>query len=265
MSKSTFKIIDVNESNLDEYDLFCHKSRKKEPGYQNKVNWIKERFKEGLRLKLLLVDEGTKRGFTSRGFIEYIPGEYAWRGIDAKGYMVLHCLWVVGKHKKKGYATKLLQECLKDAQAQGMHGVAAVTTEGNFLVGRKVFVKNGFEKVDEAPFSFELYVKRFSNEISLPQFNQFAEEHLKKYSEGLTVFTSDQCPYIADFIPVIKKVGEDVGLPVRIETIKNRTEAQNLHPYGTFCILLNGEVFSHYPNTERGFKKQLNKKGIVVS
>ena len=262
MSKD-YKIVDVNESNLDEYDMFCHKSKKQGEPYSNKVKWIKERFKEGLKLKLLLVKE-TKPGWTSRGFIEYIPGEYAWRGINAPGYMVIHCLWVVGKHKKKGYATKLLELCLKDAKDQGMHGVAAAATEGNFLAGRKIYVKNKFEKVDEAPNGFELYVKRFSDDAPLPKFNYSAAVEIwKKYPEGFTVFTSVQCPYITDFIPIITKVGKDLGIPVKIEEIYEAKQAQAIHPIGTFCILLNGEFISHYPNTEKGFKKQLAKKGVI--
>ena len=70
------------------------------PGYQNKVKWMKERFKEGLKYKVLYVKEGNKE--TSRGMIEYIPGEYNWRGIQANGWMVIHCIWVVGKAKGKG-------------------------------------------------------------------------------------------------------------------------------------------------------------------
>ena len=54
------RIIDINEKNIKEYSLFCKKSQKKEVGYQNKVKWIKERLKEGLRYKLLLVKEGEK-------------------------------------------------------------------------------------------------------------------------------------------------------------------------------------------------------------
>ena len=88
------KIIDINEKNIDELELFCKKTKKKLAGYQNKVKWIKERFKEGLKYKLLMVTEGKKE--TSRGMIEYIPGEYNWRGIQAEGWMVIHCLWVVG-------------------------------------------------------------------------------------------------------------------------------------------------------------------------
>ena len=95
VEESAYRIVDVNEANIDEYDVFCYKSKKNTDGYRNKIRWVKERFKEGLRLKLLLVKE--RKGFTSRGFIEYIPGEHTWRGIDAKGYMVIHCIWVVGK------------------------------------------------------------------------------------------------------------------------------------------------------------------------
>ncbi|GAH09214.1 unnamed protein product, partial [marine sediment metagenome] len=58
---------------------------KKEKGYQNKVKWIKERLKEGLKYKLLWVTEGSKKE-TSRGFIEYIPGQYNWRGIQAENW-----------------------------------------------------------------------------------------------------------------------------------------------------------------------------------
>jgi len=163
-----YKIVDVNESNLDEYDLFCHKSKRRGEGYQNKVKWIKERFKEGLRLRLLLIHEG-KRGYRSRGFIEYVPGEYAWRGIDAKGYMVICCIWVVGRNKRKGYGTKLLLECIKDAK--GMKGVAVVTSNGGWLPKNKLFIRNGFENADELPPDFELYVKRFSDSAPPPRFN----------------------------------------------------------------------------------------------
>ena len=64
------KIIDVNEENIDKQVLFCKKTKQKQPGYQNKVKWMKERFKEGLKYKVLYVKEGNKE--TSLGMIEYI-------------------------------------------------------------------------------------------------------------------------------------------------------------------------------------------------
>ena len=74
-----YKIVDLNETNIDDYGAFCLQSKKNMKGYKEKFEWIKERFKEGLRLKLLLINEGARRGFRARGFIKYIPGEYAWR------------------------------------------------------------------------------------------------------------------------------------------------------------------------------------------
>ena len=98
---------------------------------------------EGLCIKLL-----HETGGRTVGFIETIPGEYAWRVVNAAGYTVIHCLWVVGQGKGKGYGTRLLQACLADARAEGRPGVAMVASDGVWLAGKQIFLKNGFEQVD---------------------------------------------------------------------------------------------------------------------
>ena len=55
MERPEFKIIEITESNIEEYGLLCQKSKKKEEGYQNKIKWIEERFREGMKYLLLLV------------------------------------------------------------------------------------------------------------------------------------------------------------------------------------------------------------------
>jgi hypothetical protein len=102
-NSQAYGIVDVNVTNIDARGLFCLQSKKNTDGYNKKIGWAKERFKEGLHVKLLMVNEGSRRGLRTRGFIEYIPGKNAWRGIDADGYMVIHCIWVVGQHKGHGY------------------------------------------------------------------------------------------------------------------------------------------------------------------
>lgn len=113
---NSVEIIDVNSENVDKTGLFCFMSKKRSPGYALKLAWLRDRFSEGLRLKMLKLPE--------RGFIEYIPGEYAWRAVNAAGYMFIHCLWVVGKSKGKGYSRKLLELCEQDAHESSMNGVA---------------------------------------------------------------------------------------------------------------------------------------------
>lgn len=258
-----YQIIDLNEENIDTYDLFCFKSKKKSEGYRNKVKWVKKRFKEGIRLKILYVNEGPKRGFTSRGFIEYIPGEYTWRGIDAQGWMVIHCIWVVGKHKKKGYGTKLLEECINDSKKLEMNGVAVITSEKSWYPGRKLFVKNGFEKVGSYLNHIELYIKRFKDNVTLPKFIHVSNGKINNYSEGLVVFKSDQCPYLNDLVVYVGKIAKQRNIPILVENIQNHHMAQNcVHPYGTFCLLLKGKQLPKEPDTKKLFKV-LTERGII--
>jgi ribosomal protein S18 acetylase RimI-like enzyme len=246
VGEEAYRIVEVDESNIDDYGLFCQKSKKNSEGYRSKVKWVKERFKEGLRIRLLLVNEGPRRGLTSRGFIENIPGEYTWRGIDAKGYMVIHCVWVVGRNRGHGYGTTLLEQCEKDAK--GMSGVAVVTSDMHWLPGKELFLKHGFEIVDTVPPYFELLARRFSDDAPLPKFNHVSKQRFEKCQSGITIFKSDQCPYTADSMKEITEFGKEHDLPVRIANVRNCREAQNgIHPYGTYCILLNGKVVTYRP------------------
>jgi len=256
--ESEYKIVDLNETNIDEYGAFCLQSKKNTKGYKEKFEWIKERFKEGLRLKLLLINEGTKRGFRARGFIEYIPGEYAWRGINAEGYMFIHCIWVVGKNKGHGYGSKLLQHCLNDAK--GMKGVAVMTSEKTWLPKKDLFIKIGFEKADSMPPYFKLYAKRSSEKAPLPKFNPIPKSRLEKYASGITIFKSNQCPYVNGYANLVAETAKQAGIPWRIEQIESCKEAQNsVNPYGTFCILLNGKLLSYRPMGKKDLLNYLSK------
>jgi hypothetical protein len=258
-----YRIVEIDKDNLDDYGLLCQKSKKSGEGYRNKVKWVKERFKEGLGIRLLLVNEGPKRGLISKGFIEYIPGEFAWRGIDAKGYMVIHCIWVVGWTRGHGYGAELLEQCENDSQ--GMNGVAVVTSDKHWLPGRELFLRHGFEKAGMTP-PFELLVKRFSMDTPLPRFNPIPIQRLEKYKSGITILKSDQCPYTADSVKEIKEVAEEHDLPLGVESIRNCSEAQHsVYPYGTYCILINGEVVTYRPVGKKRMNELVALTGKVSS
>lgn len=255
--REAYRIVDVNRANIDRYGLFCLQSKKHTEGYKNKIAWAKECFNEGLHVKLLLVNEGTKRGFRARGFIEYIPGEYTWRGVDALGYMVVHCIWVVGQHKGHGYGSRLLQQCLDDAK--GMNGVAVVTGR-TWLPGAALFIKHGFERVDSAPLDFELYAKRFLDKAPIPKFNVISKSKIEKWGAGITVFKSNQCPYSDGGVKEMVETTKRINLPMQIIEIKTCKEAQNnVHPYGTFCVLLDRKVVTYRPIGARGLLEYLSE------
>ena len=251
------KIIDINKKNIDESELFCKKTKKKLAGYQNKLKWIKERFKEGLKYKLLRVKEGNKE--TSRGMIEYIPGEYNWRGIKADSWMVIHCLWVVGKHKKKGYGSQLIEYALKDANEAGLHGVVGMTADkGGWLPKKTLFEKLEFELVDEMEPYFRLYAKAFSDDGPKPKFHPISKEKLKKHDSGVTIFYSDQCPYVVDLVDEVRDMPKTDNLDlVKFESCKEAQE-NGIYPYGTYCVICNGERTLYQHTLKKQIQEVLN-------
>ena len=232
------KIIDVGADNVAQTGFFCYMSKKKAPGYALKLRWLEKRFAEGMRIKMLALPE--------RGFIEYIPGEYAWRPIEAKGFTVIHCLWVVGKSKGKGFGRALLDLCLEDAKRSGMKGVAMVTSEGNWLSGKKILERAGFERVDSAPPSFSLMVKSFGKGPG-PRFTGHWEEKAARCGKGLTVIRTDQCPYIEDATAMAVAGAEKAGVRHHVVTLADCREIREKSPsaYGTFGLVFNGKLISY--------------------
>lgn len=258
---SEIEIIDTNADNICDYG-FCGIKNIKQEGYKRKTEWLRQRFSEGMRFKIL---HSAKEGFV--GMIEYIPGRYAWRAVEAKGYMVIHCLFILYKrYQGKGHGSLLIQECLKDAKKEKMNGVAVVTRKGPWMAKKELFLRNGFELVDEAPPDFELLVKKFKKGAPSPKFRRDWKEKLSKYSNGLTIIRSDQCPYLEKWVKEISETAQGTyGIKTKIVELKTCKDAQNApSAYGTFSIIYEGKLLADHPISNKRFVNIMNKeaKGI---
>ena len=245
MVSNKFEIIDITERNIDEFGMLCMKTKKRSVGYQNKLEWLKGRYDEGLKYKLLMVDEG-KKDLVSRGFIEYIPGEYLWRGVDAKGYNFIHCIWVIGRHKKKGYGSRLLQACIRDSK--GTNGVAVLTSKkGHWLSKAPLFVNKGFEKVDATDSDYELYAYKNNKSAHDPSINPVTEIAIRKYGSGVTVLTVDHCPYIPDAVEIFRQGAQALDLEFQHIKLESADQVQHngVCPNGTFAVLYNGQIVTY--------------------
>ena len=246
-------IIDTTIDNISKYGVCGYKNIKKE-GFPEKFEWLKNRFPEGLKIKTLYSEkDGTQ------GMIEYIPGKYCWRPVDATGYMFIHCIFVGFKkiYQKKGYASLLLKECENDTQKQKLHGIAVVTRKGSFMAGKEIFIKNGFEIVDSAKPDFELLVKKFNKSIHSPKFKNNGNKELK----GLTIIRADQCPYsVKNVREIVETAKKDYGIKTTIVNLKNHKEAQNSPcAFGTFCVIYNGDIVEENPISKGRFVNIMNK------
>jgi len=246
------EIKDLTPENITDYGVCGYKDIAKHLELRRKVEWFKEYYPKGLRIKIILSKNGSYQGM-----IEYIPGKYAHRPVDAEEYMFIHCIFAGFKNefKNKGYGSFLIDECINDAKNKNMHGVAVVTRKGSFMAKKDIFIKKGFEIVDEAKPDFELLALKFNDNIKSPKFK---EMKLYKQGKGLTIIRSPQCPYSVKNVDAILKTAKIMNIKTNLDELKDSASAQ-LTPcaFGTFCIIYNGEVISHHPISNTRFENTM--------
>jgi N-acetylglutamate synthase-like GNAT family acetyltransferase len=248
------EIIDLTPENIADYGVCGYKDVEKHLELRRKIDWFREYYPKGLRIKVILSKKG---GY--QGMLEYITGKYAHRPVDAKGYMFIHCIFVGFKNefKGKGYASMLIDTCIEEAKNAGMNGVAVVTRKGPFMAKNDIFLKMGFISVDGVKPDFELLVLKFNETAANPKFKDFS---LKKYDNGLTIIRSAQCPYSVKNVDAILKSAKKLNLKANLIEIKDSESAQQTPcAFGTFCIIFNNSVISHHPISNTRFENIMAK------
>ena len=249
-------LVDLDSTNCETL-LCCGVKNPKHQGRALKNCWMKQHFGQGLRAKALLTPDNQPYGY-----IEYLPGEYAWRGVDAAGYMFIHCIWTFYKRRQgKGVGRSLLQACQEDARKAGMHGVAVIARDGPWLAGAALFQQNGFEVVDTAPPDYQLLAWKLNPSAVNPAFKGGWDRKLERYKRGLTIIRANQCPRVAKFASEIAAAAErEYGLKPRVVELKTHREAQNAPtPYAVFAVIHNGRLLADHQISRTRFRNIMNK------
>ncbi|SMR82547.1 Acetyltransferase (GNAT) family protein [Aliiroseovarius halocynthiae] len=235
-------LITITNDTVEKHGFFCKMSARKTLAWRRKRAWLADRFQEGLQMRLL--DDG------ERGFIEFMPGRHAWRGIEnAANFMIIHCLWVVGKSKGKGHAKALLNDAESYARAHGFQGIAALTSSGNWIVDRHILEARGYAEVDTPAPGYALMALPFEHDVSMPRLVGKWDEKAKALGDGLTVLHSAQCPYLEDATQHAKDAAAEAGIPFNVSEIASAQDLRDRvpNPYGVFSMVLNGQqIASHY-------------------
>ena len=248
-----YEIVDTNAENIGGCS-FCGRKNPNNEGYRRKSDWLKKRYPEGLRLKVLRSPE-----FGDIGTIEYVLGNHAWRPVEAEGYLVIHCLTVAGKHKGKGLGSLLLDSCLRDAKKSKCRGVAVVTSSDSFMAGSDLFIKAGFVSVDRIP-PYELFIKKFKKAAPDPRFIVERERVLKRYKKGLTILAADQCPMVPKCVKDIAEASRALGLKTKVVRVRSAKQSRELPtPYGVFSIVYDGKLLAERPISGRRFTNIMSK------
>jgi N-acetylglutamate synthase-like GNAT family acetyltransferase len=236
------KIITIDDENLDQLGFFCYKSKRKTLGYAKKRAWVRDRLAEGLRLHIVY-ENGS-----SKGFVEAIPGKYAWRAVNARDYLFIHCIWVVGKAKGKGYGTRLLEKCARDASDMGLKGVAVLASEETWLTNRSFFKEGGFEIIETADPAFTLMALNITGgkKPSLPSNWQ---DRIDSFGSDLTLVYADQCPYIDRMKQALYNVATTFKIQSREVCLASSAEiqAKSPSPSGVYNLVFRGENIASHP------------------
>ena len=247
------EVVDTNADNIDDCSFCGYKTGKNE-GHRRKADWLKKRYAEGLKFKVL-----RSREPCDIGMIEYTLGSYAWRPVEAEGYLVIHCLMVNGKHKGKGLGALLLDSCLKDAKKSKCRGVAVVTSSDSFMAGSGLFIKAGFVPVESNP-PYELLVKKLKKATPDPHFIVEKDRVLKRYENGLTILAADQCPMVPKWVEEIAEASRALGLKPKVVRVGSAKASRELPtPYGMFSILYDGKLIAERPISARRFTNIMGK------
>jgi len=227
------------------------------PGRQQKLCWMQANARFGLQAKILVAADGQPTGY-----VEYVPGEYAWRAVDAAGYMFIHCIWNHSRqYQRKGWGGMMIDACIADARRAGMRGVAVMVREGPWMAARGLFIANGFEAVDTAPPDYELLVRKFKKNAASPRFPRDWDRRVARYGEGLAIVRTGQCPYVVKFAAEIAETAAgEYGIQPKVVNLESPQEAQDAPtPYATFSLIYNGRLLADHQISRTRFRNIMNR------
>ncbi|MDR2855823.1 MAG: GNAT family N-acetyltransferase [Methanomicrobiales archaeon] len=232
------EFITLTEENIDREHICCAFSDKKcTESYQAKKAWMKREFDNGYIFRRL-----PER---AKVFIEYSPAEKAWIPVDAPNYFMIHCFWVSGKYKGKGYAKALLQTAIDDARAQGKDGIITVvgTKKLHFMSDAKWFLKQGFETVEKLPYGFSLLVKKLNQSAKDPSFRYSVQSGECPEKNGIVVYYTNRCPFTEYYVNTeLTKTAEMRKLPLKLIKLETMEQAQSAPtPATIFSLFYDGK------------------------
>ena len=241
--------IRVTKDNLEKEHICCAISNNKDIQVSSKKSWLADRFDEGL-----VFLKSTERG---KCFIEYIPAEYAWVPIDARGYMYIDCLWVSGSFKGHGYSSDLLNACIGESKEKGRKGlcILAAAKKKPFLADPKFLKYKGFTVCDEADNGIQLWYLPFDQDADKPRFKECAK-HPQTDEKGYVLYYTSQCPFNAKYVPVLEQTAKENSIAFHAIHLENREDAQNAPtPITNYALFHDGKYITNEQMNEKKFLK----------
>ena len=113
-----YEIVDTNADNIGACS-FCGYRAGKNEGHRRKSDWLKKRYAEGQRFKVL-----RSREFGDIGMIEYALGSHAWRPVEAEGCLVIRLDSLSWRKEKSDHQACPSVSCVPSRSVPGIIGAS---------------------------------------------------------------------------------------------------------------------------------------------
>ena len=244
--------INLTPENLAKEHLCCAIGDKKHQiGVDVKKAWLEDRFGEGHVFR--------KLNAKGKVFIEYTRLEKAWVPVVGENYVYIHCLWVSGSFKDKGYGKDLLGCCIDDAKNQNKSGVCVISSKKKkpFVSDKKFMQKHGFEVVDSIGDEYELLALSFDG--IKPRFTDSAKS-MSIENKALTIYYGMQCPFIPNCIEQVKAYCGENNIPLELIKIDTLEKAKAVPcVFNNWAVFCNGKFETLHLLNEGYLKKMLDR------
>lgn len=250
--------ITVSKNNVKSEHICCAISASKEAlaCAGAKKEWMCDQFPHGY--EFIKLDEKGKV------FIEITPAESAWCPVCANNWLFIDCFWVSGKFKGQGHAGRLLDAAKARAIALGCDGLAALSASKKmaFLSDGDFYKSKGFVVADTSAPYYELLALPLTEGAALPSFGPSLATELEE--DGVGIWYSDHCPHNSKYVPRLRAVCEEAGVPFHEHKLQSIEQAQAApNPFTTYALYYNGKFVTNEIFSEGKMKKFL--EGAVKS
>ena len=239
------QLMDVTEETQNIFFRCLHDEIPEAPrAIEIRRSWYERNIENGLRAKLLILDDGR-----IGGLCQYIPVEHS--HLIGEDLMAVLCIYVhgydhgVGNQQARGYGRFMMNVIEKDARASGEKGMAAwgVDWEVNWMP------VSFFEYMDYTAVDREdkvvVFWKSFSPDAKPPRLLRLASAPSNAIDRvNLTVAVNGWCGYYKLFCA--REAIEGIENMVEYEEIGSPDQATILHLGKVGGIYLDGEVFMPY-------------------
>ena len=157
--------------------------------------------------------------------------------------------------KGHGYSSDLLEECLRDAKAQGKTAFAFCVprdANGNFSP-TQVLTHKGFKVSDISDCGINLMCLPLAENAPPPKFKDCAK-HPKVEENGFVLYYTDQCPYTYYWVPKVQEAAKEHGIPFKAVHITEKETAQNVPaPVTTYALFRDGKFVTQSIQSDKKF------------